>query len=172
MRCEQAVFGPKGKVQRTLLEVLKRLNHNLRLDLPPRREVERLDRVLAVPDVRADDAQALEDGPKDVGFDVGVGREANCDERAVRTEVFEGVVVGCTAGGGDDGGLWTSPSAMSAKVREAKPRTCGPLPSHTRLTSSISFPSPPNCLKSMNVSAPYEASSLRLSSPVSMPTTR
>lgn len=90
---------------RTGSKIGKRLDDNHGLDESTRGKVERLDGVLTVPDVRADDAERFEDGEEDIRLDVRVGRKADRDERAMRAKVLERVVVCCTASRGDDGGL-------------------------------------------------------------------
>jgi hypothetical protein len=87
------------------LQVRERLNRDLSLDLASSSEVESLDCVLTVSDVRSNDAESLEDGPEDVRLDVGVRRESDGDEGAVGAEVLEGLVVGSSGGGSHDGGL-------------------------------------------------------------------
>lgn len=68
----------------------ERLDREGRLDLAGSSDREGLDGVLSVTDVRSDDALGPDDGPEDVGLDLGVGRETDSDDGAVRSEVLEG----------------------------------------------------------------------------------
>lgn len=117
------------------LEVCEGLDGDLRSDLVAGGKVESLDGVLTVADVRADDAEGLEDRPehvrlrkassatvagpcsvqqdgrggrkeqKETHLDVGVGRKTDGDEGSVRAEVLESVVVGSSTSRGDDSSL-------------------------------------------------------------------
>ena len=75
------------------------------LDLAAGGDVEGLARVLAVADVRAEDADALDDREEDVRAQVRLRGEADDHERAAHAQVVDRLRVRGAGGRGDDGGV-------------------------------------------------------------------
>ena len=100
--------------------VLRERRHGLErvvaLDLAAGRDVERLTRVLAVADVRAEDADALHDGEEDVRAQVRLRGEADDHERATVAEVVDGLRVGRTRRRGDNRSVCTEAVGRGADV--------------------------------------------------------
>lgn len=66
---------------------------------------------------RSHDPETLEDGPKDVGLDEGVGWEADRHKGAMGPKVLKGVVVGRAAGCRDDRRLNSSIMSVASPAR-------------------------------------------------------
>ena len=96
----QTPSNPKRK--HVLRKRRQRLELVVALDLPARRNIKRLARVLAVTDVRAEDADALHDGEEDVRAEARARGEADDHERAAHAEVVDGLRVRLARRGGDD----------------------------------------------------------------------
>ena len=75
------------------------------LDLAARGDVERLARVLAVTDVRPEDADALHDGEEDVRAQVRLRGQADDHERAAHAQVVDRLRVRGARSSGDDRGV-------------------------------------------------------------------
>ena len=90
------------KSKHVLRKRRQRLELVVALDLPARRNIERLARVLAVTDIRAEDADALHDGEEDVRAEARARGEADDHERAAHAEVVDRLRVRLARRGGDD----------------------------------------------------------------------
>ena len=85
-----------------LFERGERLGLEVALDLAARRDVECLARVLAVTNIQAKNADALDDGEEDVRAELRARGEADDHERAAVAEVVDGLRVRDARRGGDD----------------------------------------------------------------------
>ena len=86
-------------------ELREGLDGVVALDLAAGGDVEGLARVLAVADVRAEDADALDDREEDIRAQVRLRGQADDHERAAHAQVVDRLRVRRAGGRGDDGGV-------------------------------------------------------------------